>query len=80
MEVSPELVGDATGRVWYMVTNCVTCRQFDHRQAREPMGTRQILDRSWQIAMLDIFYHESHSYLMTLDYCSDFSEIDLPRT
>lgn len=63
------------------VSNCPTCRAHDVQQTKEPMVLREVPERPWQKVAVDLFTHDGQDYLITVDYFSDYFEIDaLPKT
>ena len=45
-------------------------------QPKEPMETGELATRMWQIVRTDICHFETRNYLVTVDYFSNFSEVD----
>ena len=64
-----------------MVSQCETCNRFLPKQQKEPMMTAEIPSRPWQVIAQDLFSLHNKHYLVTVDYYSDFWELDyLPDT
>ena len=63
------------------IQSCETCRKFECSQQKETLMPHDVLDRSWEKVGMDLFTHDAHEYLVTVDYYSNFWEIDkLNRT
>lgn len=58
------------------ISRCRCCREHDVRQTREPMEMRDIPERPWQIVSADLFHYAGKQFLVTVDYFSDFFEMD----
>ncbi|CAH8560353.1 unnamed protein product [Dicrocoelium dendriticum] len=69
-----------TSQIRDYVSNCLACRTHDVRQSKEPMMLRDVPDRPWQMVAVDIFIHDGKSYLVLVDYFSDYFEIDALAT
>ena len=59
-----------------MVHKCDSCQTYQNNQAKEPMITDDPPERAWEKVGVDIMEHEGRSYLVTVDYFSDFFEVD----
>ena len=69
------------GEIENMVSQCETCNRFLPKQQKEPMMTAEIPSRPWQVIAQDLFSLNNKHYLVTVDYYSDFWELDyLPDT
>jgi len=51
-------------------------RHVQHLPVGEPLMSHDVPDYEWQKVGVDIFQHNDHSYLMTVDYLSGFFEVD----
>ncbi|CAH8629063.1 unnamed protein product [Dicrocoelium dendriticum] len=69
-----------TGQIKDHVSNCEACRSHDIRQTKEPMMLHDVPDRPWQKVAVDLFWDNGKDYLLTVDYYSDYFEIDLLTT
>ena len=58
------------------ISTCHSCREHDVRQTKEPMEVRDIPKRPWQIVSADLFQYGGKQFLVTVDYFSDFFEMD----
>lgn len=56
--------------------NCEVCREFDIQQAKEPLIPSNIPDRPFQKVATDLFTLDGKEYLVTVDYYSNFWEVD----
>ena len=64
------------------ISACKTCRELDSmtRVTETPMS-HEVLSRPWEKVATDIFTLDGKDYLNTIDYCSNFWEVDrLPNT
>ena len=55
---------------------CETCRTFEVRQCREPLIPHDVPSRPWEKVAIDLFTLNTKDYMVTVDYYSDFWEID----
>ncbi|XP_061760196.1 uncharacterized protein K02A2.6-like [Nerophis ophidion] len=61
--------------------NCQVCREKDTRQQKEPLQSHDFPLRPWAKVGTDIFTFNNKEYLVTVDYFSNFWEVDyLPDT
>ena len=58
------------------VENCNTCSSFQSKQSPEPLFMRKVPDHPWQNVGTDIFTINSRNYLITVDYYSQYFEVD----
>ena len=58
------------------VSTCDICQEFAPVQQPLPMQTPEIPKRPWQKIAIDLFQHQGRDYLITVDYYSDYFEID----
>ena len=59
-----------------MVSNCHVCAEINKAQQKEPLLTPNLPTRPWSKAAVDEFYYKNKSYLLTVDYFSDYFEIN----
>ena len=59
-----------------LVGKCEVCAELKENQTREPLMTHMIPDRPWNKIALDLFTLEGKDYLISVDYYSDFWELD----
>ncbi|XP_065197566.1 uncharacterized protein K02A2.6-like [Sycon ciliatum] len=63
------------------VENCETCARHTSKKQPETLFLHPVPDRPWQKVGIDIFTIKSRNYLVTVDYLSNFYEVDfLPDT
>lgn len=65
-----------TSQLKDFIASCKTCREHDIRQTREPIERRDPPERPWQFVATDIFNFGGKQFLVTVDYYTDFFEID----
>lgn len=58
------------------IESCNVCASSASRQAPEPLYMHDIPDRPWQKVGTDIFTIKRRDYLVTVDYFSQFIEVD----
>ena len=58
------------------IAKCDTCNSFQNSQQKEPLLSREIPMRPWQIIAADIFTVDNRDYLCTVDYYSNYFEVD----
>ena len=57
------------------------CRRYTSHNTKEPLQNVKIQDFPSQILSQDIFTFKEHDYMLPIDQCSDFIEVDvLPNT
>ena len=58
------------------ISKCDTCCAIGARQSKETLISHDIPDHPWAKIATDLFEHEKKNYLVTVDYFSNFFEID----
>jgi hypothetical protein len=58
------------------VGRCSTCSQYSTKQPYEPLQSHDVPSLPWNKVGLDTFHDGSHEYLITVDYFSNFFEVD----
>jgi transposase InsO family protein len=58
------------------IEGCTVCATFSDRQAPEPLLVHEVCHRPWEKVGSDIFSINERNYLITVDYCSNFFEVD----
>lgn len=58
------------------VESCSVCAEFSTKQAPEPLQVHEVPKRPWERVGTDLFAIEGRNYLITVDYFSQFFEID----
>ena len=59
------------------ISQCSTCSEMQGNQQKEPLIPHEIPDRVWSKVGVDLFTYRSREVLVTVDYFSDYLEIDL---
>ena len=63
------------------ISSCEICRSFETSQPKETLMSHEIPHRPWQKVASDLFTFRNEEYLVTVDYYSDYYELDkLPNT
>ena len=65
-----------TAEIKQLADSCDVCQQHASRPQREPLLQHNKGDRPWQKVGVDLFTCAGRSYLITVDYLSNFFEID----
>ena len=68
----PGMVKDITK----LVTSCSVCAKVQSEQSKEPLMPHELPDRPWQRVGCDLFEFNNYSYMITVDYYSNFFEVD----
>ena len=58
------------------VEKCQICLEYQMSQAKEPLLSHDVPSRPWEKVGVDIFSIREYNYLMTVDYLSNYFEID----
>ena len=58
------------------ISRCDTWLTYAARQPKEPLPNHEVPDRPWAKVATDLFQIENKDYLVTVDYLSDFFEVD----
>ena len=58
------------------VSQCDTCRSFDPEQQKEPLINHDIVTQVWAKVGVDLFTFENRDYIVTVDYLTNFWEVD----
>ena len=58
------------------ISKCETCNTFQPAQPKEPLIFHEIPQRPWEKIGCDIFTFNNRDFLCTVDYFSDYFEID----
>ena len=62
------------------MSTCEACRKYDQGQRKETLTSHETLSRPWQTVAADLFELNGKSYLVTVDYFSDFFGLDHLRS
>ena len=65
-----------TAEIKEMANQCSTCNEFRDKQQKEPLMTYEIPSRPWKMVAQDLFTWNKKDYLVTVDYYSDYWEVD----
>ena len=70
-----------TAEIRQLVSQCSVCNEFLQKQSKEPLMTYEIPAYPWQMVGQDLFTVHNQDYLITVDFFSDYWELDmLPDT
>ena len=58
------------------IESCDICASFSRKQSEEPLIMHEVPQRPWQKVGIDIYTIENRNYLVTVDYYSQFFEVD----
>ena len=58
------------------ISKCSVCNAYQHKQQKEPMIQHPVPARPWQFVAADLFEFQGKEYLVTMDYYSNFFEVD----
>ena len=58
------------------ILRCETCRTYERKQRKEPLISHKVPLRPWAKVGIDLMTFETRNYLITVDYFSNFWEID----
>ena len=59
-----------------LIDSCDTCLSLEPRQAKQPLQSHDIVDMPWAKVGADLFSHADNEYLVTVDYLTNFWEVD----
>ena len=59
-----------------VVTACSVCSEYQARQQKEPLMTYKIPKTPWTLVGQDLFSYRGDDYLVTVDFYSDYFELD----
>ena len=68
----PNMLNDFTS----YVRSCTMCAEFSDAQEKQPLQTSTVLSRPWRQGVVDPFMFNKKHYMITVDYYSDYLEID----
>ena len=58
------------------IQRCETCRTYEHKQQKEPIVAHSVPLRPWAKIGTDLMTFQNRNYLVTVDYYSNFWEVD----
>ena len=67
---------EMTSEIRHLASQCSTCSDYNAKQQEEPLLSPEIPTTPWTIVLQDLFTFAGKSYLITIDYYSDFWELD----
>lgn len=59
------------------ISKCSTCNKMQDQQSKQPLITHDVPKIPWTKLVVDIFTYQNQDYLVTVDYFSDFFELDI---
>ena len=59
-----------------VVEQCEICQERSRAQPKEPLINHPLPERPWQMVGCDLFDQDGQNYIVTVDYYSDFFEVD----
>ena len=62
------------------ILRCPTCNAYPQDQQKEPLISHAIPERPWEKVGSDLFEYEGGDFLVTVDYFSNFFELDQLRS
>lgn len=65
-----------TSAVRDYISQCEICRSYETAQSKETLCPHEVPERPWSKVAVDLFEHDDHHYLVTVDYFSNFWEVD----
>lgn len=62
------------------LAKCEICNTYNSEQPKEPLINHELPDRPWEKIGIDFMTVDGHAYLVTVDYYSDYFELDQMTT
>ena len=59
-----------------MIATCETCRKYETSHQKESLIPQEVPSQPWEIEEVDLFELNKKEYMITVDYYSNFWEID----
>ena len=59
-----------------LVSRCSICNTYQPRQSKEPLISHETPALPWSKVGVDLFVFENRTYLITVDYYSNFFKVD----
>ena len=59
-----------------LVSRCSICNTYQPKQSKEPLISHETPTLPWSKVGVDLFVFENRTYLITVDYYSNFFEVD----
>ena len=60
----------------HFISTCDTCRTYEISQSQEILMNHELPSRQWEKIGVDLFEHDGKYFLITVDYFSNYWEID----
>lgn len=58
-----------------MIKNCSTCLQLQENHSFKKLQLREVPNGLWEVLGVDLFYFQSKSFILIIDYFSKFVEL-----
>ena len=65
-----------TKEILHLVSQCSICNKYAAKQQKEPLMSPEVPTAPWSMIAQDLFTFAGKTYLITIDYYSDFWELD----
>jgi transposase InsO family protein len=65
-----------SSKVKELVSKCSVCNMYQPKQCKEPLLSRDSPALPWSKVGVDLFIYENRNYVITVDYFSNFFEVD----
>ena len=65
-----------TAEIKQQVSQCAVCSEYSAKQQKEPLMTYELPSRPWKMVAQDLFTWDQKDFLITVDYYSDYWELD----
>ena len=59
-----------------LIVTCETCRKFETSNQKESLMAHEVPSRPWEQVGVNLFELDKKAYMVTVDYFSNFWEID----
>jgi len=66
-----------TKEVLHLASQCAICNEYAAKQQKEPFMSPEVPTAPWSMVAQDLFTFAGKTYLITIDYYSDFWELQL---
>ena len=64
----------------HWISTCEPCRLFEVSHGKETLMSHEVLQRPWEKVAVDLFSLNQKDYLVTVDYYSNYWELDRLHT
>lgn len=65
-----------SGDIKQYISSCETCQTYQSSQQKETLMSHEVPSRQWEKIGVDLFELDQKDYLVTVDYFSNFFEVD----